>query len=158
VPVEPAVTEEPITPAVPSENPTAETPNYQPTVTKMDALASISSADSAISAAVNSGKDVSAARAKLDEANQALNAGDYILASKLAMEASELAKNAKASAPATTVNTVVKPAAIAQPVQKTGGFDLVLLLIGAVVLIVIVGLAYYFTKKRGKERSKSHGK
>jgi len=119
---------------------------------KEEALAVISSGDSAIVVAVKEGKDVTEARAKLDAASVALNAGNYEEAKKLALEAAELAKNAKAKAAATTPATT-KPTATPATTQKAG-FDMGMVLIGVVVLVVILGLAYYLTQGKGR---KHHG-
>lgn len=122
-------------------------------VTKEEALVAISSGDSVISASVKAGKDVAEARAKLDAASAALNAGDYEQAKTLAAEAEVLAKNAKAKAVATTpaATTTAKPTT-APTAQK--GLDLGMVLIGVVVVVVIIGLAYFLMKGNGRKQYK----
>jgi hypothetical protein len=115
-----------------------------PSITKEEVLVIISSADSAIVLAVKENKDVSGAKAKLTEANVLIASGDLEGAKKLAEEALALVKSAKAKAttPATTAPTT-------KPATPQQGMDLgTILLIGAVVVIVIVGI-YYFTRSKG---------
>jgi hypothetical protein len=152
----PATTETPevTTPVTPEVIVLEVTPEETPaevtvtSITKEEVLVIISSADSAINIAAKENKDVSTAKAKLTEANVLIASGDLEGAKKLAEEALALVKSAKAKAttPATT--------SAATTTTQSGGLDLgTILLIGAVVVIMIVGI-YYFTKSEASGKQK----
>jgi len=143
------VTEETTTEVI-TETPTEEQPPVITTssVTKEEVLIILTSADEVIVLAVKENKDVSSAKAKISEANVLIASGDFEGAKLLAEEALALAKSAKAkAAAATTTTTTPATTTTAKPTQQ--GMDLgTILLIGAVVVIVIVGI-YYFTRSKG---------
>ncbi len=125
---------------------------------KSAAFNAISDATSAIKTAADSGKDVSAAQKKLDEANAAFNSGNYENASKLAQEAKQLALNTPPAA-------VVKPSEVKKEAktdskskeQPTSHPQLAtpLLALAAVFGIAIVAVVAYFLL-RGKGSSKGY--
>jgi hypothetical protein len=119
-----------------------ESVNIPVQTTKADALSAITYAGNLISNAVTDGKEVSAAKATLVDANNALNSGNYELAKNLALDASELAKNAKAATtPTGTTGTTVVPA-------KQNN-DFLMLAFGA-LLVIIIAVAVYLLAHRKK--------
>lgn len=140
----PVVENNPETQPQPEDQP----PVMAPEITKEQALADISAADEGISAASKAGKDVSAAKSKLDEANKALNKGDYGQAVAFAAEAQQLAQNALplAVSPAPT-GTPTKAPTKETPVAK--GFDFGSLVVPAIIIIIVVAGIYFLTRKGG---------
>jgi len=125
----------------------SQTPEEVVSSAKEIAASAITTAGLTISSASKDNTDVSVAQSKLKEAESLFAAGNYEQAGIVAEEALALAKSAKAKA---TVTIPAKPATTtsAKPIQQGMDFGTILL-IGAVVLIVIIGI-YYFTMPKGK--------
>ncbi|MDO8553580.1 MAG: DUF4398 domain-containing protein [Candidatus Micrarchaeota archaeon] len=116
---------------------------------KTNATIAINNADSEITAMANEGKDVSAARSKLEEANSAFAAGNYEQAATLANEAKSLASTAqplpKVEPPKNA--TVAPKKTTEQPATPKQEFPV----IPVIVVIVIIGLiaAYFLFMNKG---------
>jgi hypothetical protein len=114
-------------------------------VTQGDANTALTNAQAAITAAKNAGKDTSKAQAMLQAAQNAFNAGDYATAMALSQQAESLAS---AAAPA-------KVAPATPSVQKNApqaGGSILWAIVLVVVLVGILGGAYWFLK--GPKRRK----
>ncbi len=137
---------------VPAENKSIELPLVPeptpPSISKEDASFAILVANNSISIAITENKDVSAAQAKLTEANLVLSIDDYKQAKKLAEEAFELVKNAKAKATDTA-----KPATTQTKSIPQQGMDLGIIIISLAAVFVLV-LVYFLVIGKKKKRSK----
>lgn len=129
----------------PEQNQTPTGPSLQ------DAKDAIAEADNIVFQAMTNGKDTQAARDKLAQAQEALNNGLHADAIKLAEEAANLAKNAKAvtKPPETTITQTTSPITPTAP-QK--GSDWLMLLVGlAIPIVVLVAVGVYLFTKKGKK-------
>jgi hypothetical protein len=149
----------------PTTTPVANATTTQPTTTPATTTTSmsnsqleISSAELVITAAKTAGKDVTVAESKLEEAKEALNAGNYAKAETLAKEATTLAQNAQAPATSTTPSTSTTPTPTTTPIgpKKDTGLLAGLGILGLLVIVIVVALvaavAYYFLAMKKKKR------
>jgi len=101
----------------------------------------------AVLAASAAGKDTSEAQAKLDEAMDAYEAGDYELALTLANEAKSLAENAPAmeEEPVEEEEPAMEEPSEEEEEPAAGGFDWTWVI---VVIVILAAVAYFLTRKR----------
>jgi hypothetical protein len=108
----------------------------------------IEDAQNAINEAQGGGKDVTRALEKLQEAQNAFEAGNYELAQQLAEEARGLSMAAKAQAPPTEgAGTEAVGKQAAQPVDMLGVLGGVIVL-GIIVALIVGGVWLFFFKKK----------
>ncbi len=117
------------------------------TVTKEQAQAAIDSANSAIITASKEGKDVTAAKKKLFEAQNAFGEGNYEQAKKLSEETKALAEAAKSVSVIEQTEVIVT---VEQPKKdEKKPFDWSSLVLGGIVVLILILVAVYYFMKKG---------
>lgn len=131
-----------------AENPEENKVEQPPVTTATDAATALDDASLSISDAAKEGKDLSAAREKLEQAKAAMDAGNYEDAVKLANEAKSLAGSAPLLQSAGTVadNQKSKTTEPVKMEEQPGIPWLLVLVVLAVGAVVVVGGAYLLLK------------